>query len=446
MDPLRKLQRADSGEHQGYAPGVSVAFIDGLRWVDVNPEVHTLDVERVERIVTSLVPAKHLRGAKNVKTRYKLFGDINLALQASEGPWIAAWRWSAGEHGGIVHVEPGCTEYNQRSTPEAIVKTVLSAVIDYREKLEELSRRFACWDEVVDGLDDGQAAARIASQVLPLVLKWNDAEDAWYSAFCRILSWALERRGLEPKRAEFLVSDAIGGRFESWLRPTEAMADRVFADLRSAVDHEKHRPPRDALAEWITTREKIAWVHRQSRCDPNRVEEDGHRRFIEKNDASRNPERADRLHSALTACRADARANVPLNLERLTEWQTLVLGAPAPFRTSEAYAHGGTERYGLQSDTKERFEACLEEANDETIPVISRAARVYLDVCCFHPFADGNARAARLALDFVLTRAGLWLKLAAPVFLVARRADDRWGPYAFMHTIEYLCGPIDERA
>jgi hypothetical protein len=48
-------------------------------------------------------------------------------------------------------------------------------------------------------------------------------------------------------------------------------------------------------------------------------------------------------------------------------------------------------------------------ANDATVSARARAARSSLDLGFLHPFDDGNARAARVALDFVLTRAGLVL-------------------------------------
>ncbi|WP_324610562.1 MULTISPECIES: Fic family protein [unclassified Streptomyces] len=38
------------------------------------------------------------------------------------------------------------------------------------------------------------------------------------------------------------------------------------------------------------------------------------------------------------------------------------------------------------------------------LPLTARAARAYLDICFFHPFDDGNARAALLTLLFVLAR------------------------------------------
>ncbi|WP_306364834.1 Fic family protein [Nocardia sp. CC227C] len=57
----------------------------------------------------------------------------------------------------------------------------------------------------------------------------------------------------------------------------------------------------------------------------------------------------------------------------------------------------------------------------------ARAARVYLDVCFFHPFADGNARSALLALAFVLARDGIVLDEVGPVAQVQRPADDAEG-------------------
>ena len=72
--------------------------------------------------------------------------------------------------------------------------------------------------------------------------------------------------------------------------------------------------------------------------------------------------------------------------------------------------------------------------------VAVRAARVYLDVCYFHPFVDGNARAARLALDHVITRAGLALHAVEPLFVVARAADDGRGAWGLAYSIEYLLG------
>ncbi|MFD1046005.1 AMP-binding protein, partial [Kibdelosporangium lantanae] len=71
------------------------------------------------------------------------------------------------------------------------------------------------------------------------------------------------------------------------------------------------------------------------------------------------------------------------------------------------------------------LDECLTQTTD-TLPLAARAARAYLDVAFFHPFPDGNGRAAMLVLDFVLTRENVGLRLAAPVLMTARyiNADD----------------------
>ena len=171
------------------------------------------------------------------------------------------------------------------------------------------------------------------------------------------------------------------------------------------------------------------------------VRGDSHRRWIDGPERARDPARADRMRAALDACRASARRGDRLTFDRLASWQRLVLGADeAAFRTDDAHAKAGRERYALSGDTRERFAACLAESEPGGETVAVRAARVYLDVCFFHPFADGNARAARLALDHVITRAGLALHAAEPLFVVARAAADARGAWCFAYVIESLLG------
>ncbi|MEU0275775.1 hypothetical protein [Streptomyces sp. NPDC006307] len=91
-----------------------------------------------------------------------------------------------------------------------------------------------------------------------------------------------------------------------------------------------------------------------------------------------------------------------------------------------AFAKGGRERYGLASDTRARFERCLSESAQPDLPVPSRAAGAYLDILFFHPFEDGNARAAMPTLAFVLTREGVVLEQVQPL-QTTRWADDAEG-------------------
>lgn len=178
----------------------------------------------------------------------------------------------------------------------------------------------------------------------------------------------------------------------------------------------------DHLAAWLRVRATVPW--RDARAAPTvpayTPVRDGAAHDVRAFDHARDPARAIALLAALDRVRADA-AGTPLTFALLAGWQRLVLGAPAVFRTVPAYAKDGRERYGTTS--REVFDACLAESADPALPLAARAARAYLDVCFFHPFADGNARSAFLTLVFVLAREGVVLDQVGPVRRTRRRAD-----------------------
>ncbi len=183
----------------------------------------------------------------------------------------------------------------------------------------------------------------------------------------------------------------------------------------------------DHLAVWCRTRRQVPW---------NEVDDPGQDAVAGARDGvshlirtdERDPDRARRLLTDLDAMRADLSDGRALDFAAMRRWQDHVLGTGEPdFRTGPAFAKGGRERYGLDGHTRRRFEECLREAGDAGVPLPSRAARAYLDVCFFHPFDDGNARAALLVLTFVLGRAGVVLDQVGPVRRLSRSADAAGG-------------------
>ncbi|MGL5857021.1 MAG: hypothetical protein ACRC35_01185 [Angustibacter sp.] len=80
----------------------------------------------------------------------------------------------------------------------------------------------------------------------------------------------------------------------------------------------------------------------------------------------------------------------------------------------------------------------MAETADLEVPLAARAARGYLDVAFFHPFPDGNARAATLVLSFLLMRDGVVLDFVQPALVTTRRADDAAGALALVRLIEIL--------
>ncbi len=159
-------------------------------------------------------------------------------------------------------------------------------------------------------------------------------------------------------------------------------------------------------------------------------------------DAVVDPARGAGLLAALELVRADAARGAVLDFELLRGWQQHVLGTPEPppLRTLPAFAKGGDERYGIGPDTRARLDACLAQATDGRLSLAARAARAHLDVCFFHPFDDGNARAALLALLFVLARAGVTLDSVVLIRRFGHRADDPQDALGLCGSVEYHIG------
>jgi hypothetical protein len=157
-------------------------------------------------------------------------------------------------------------------------------------------------------------------------------------------------------------------------------------------------------------------------------------------DGAIEPARAEGLLAALQLARTDATLGASLTFERLQSWQQHILRTPQPpsFRRSPAFAKGGRERYGIGPDTRARLDACLAQStydSEQPISLTARAARAHLDICFFHPFDDGNARAAFLALVFVLAREGIALNNVSLLRRVSFQADDPQDPQILTRSI-----------
>ncbi|GLW92697.1 Fic family protein [Actinokineospora globicatena] len=182
----------------------------------------------------------------------------------------------------------------------------------------------------------------------------------------------------------------------------------------------------DHLRIWCEVREQVPWHDIRHGPGwphgPVLGRRDGLVHRITTVEHARDPVRARRFLAAYDQVRTGTAG--PLDFALLAQWQRTVLAVDhAPFRSGPAFAKGGREHYGLDSDTPARFDICLAGTEDHTLPIASRAARAYLDVCFFHPFTDGNARSALLALAFVLAKANIVLDQVGPL-VVHRPADD----------------------
>jgi hypothetical protein len=181
---------------------------------------------------------------------------------------------------------------------------------------------------------------------------------------------------------------------------------------------------RDALEDWLGVRGAVDWSNVPTVQAPVVPLRDGHLHFIDTVVRSRDTLRANRLMTALNHVRLDATTNAHLDFQRLSDWQRIVLDTrDVCFRRQQAFAKDRKERYGFDEETQRRFEQCIEDAEAKHVPILGRTARVYFDILFFHPFVDGNARAAALTLDFMLSREQISLDEVRPLFMISRSPD-----------------------
>ncbi|MFT3700474.1 MAG: Fic family protein [Kofleriaceae bacterium] len=416
-----------------------------MTWAELDPSTHPFDKDEAEVVIVQAVA-----GFKDQFGDASVRGSVANLLQRSivthAGEWAAGWTWAATEPGGGGPVNGWCCESDsvfREDDPDwrTTATRALNALIDWREYLEELAIVFAHLRAETGTMDVERELGTAIQKIIGVVVERTAASDAWYHTLETAVRWYVELAGLHATGNQTLaqiVERAVSGHFESWVAPSRENATANSQTIAAQLAHQVEAEQRDALAAWriARTRRPAAIIAAQPDLDSDepdrtptkprpvlRLPDDEHLRFIEHQDRARDPLRADRMAAALLLAR-DAAAQ-PLSFDLLSEWQRVVLGerAPVPFRTTTAYAKRGREEYGFASDVPEAFDAALAEANDPALHATVRAARVYLDVCFFHPFPDGNARAARLALDHTLTAGGLRLTNAAAVFQIVRSPE-----------------------
>ena len=101
----------------------------------------------------------------------------------------------------------------------------------------------------------------------------------------------------------------------------------------------------------------------------------------------------------------------PLTLERLADWHSVAVPNVGMRTDGWAFAKGGKEKYSLDNSLlDQRLRALTQEAP------LTRCLKAYLDILFFHPFKDGNSRAARLAFHYFACLDGLEFRLLDPLF------------------------------
>lgn len=206
----------------------------------------------------------------------------------------------------------------------------------------------------------------------------------------------------------------------------ERAREGLVAHLLTTLSLDWTRPPAD-VADLLGRVDRL-----------DRVDAGAHEDYVAQVDAPAHgdPAREARYRAALARVRALASAGATLDLDLLARVQGLVLtgsdAASAPVRTTTAFApdrRGGVTAYawfdGLPAMLRRKVRA---DAADGLHPLV-QACRLYLDLIFFHPFADGNARAARLWFEFLLRRGRVRVPRLLDVVRLEKVPGDRALPW-----------------
>ena len=321
-------------------------------------------------------------------------------------------------------------------TPEATLDRVVAGLCEWRGWLEQLAGWFESFPLDLSALADQRILWESTARNLILHVTDRTGSGSGWQGHCdQVLTWFLARRHVDPEVAQRLVTGAADGRFHSWTGPDRVLlddiAERIAESLRPDDVVGPPGPLPDHLRMWLAVRAATPWEEAADGGgdEPVVPPRDGAAESVRAFDNVVDTARGKGLLAALELVRADAARGAALDFELLRGWQQHVLGTPRPpsFRTLPAFAKGGGERYGIGPGTRELLDVCLAESARDSgrpLPLTARAARVLLDVCFFHPFDDGNARSAFLALVFVLAREGVALDGVSLIRRFSVPADD----------------------
>jgi hypothetical protein len=427
-----------------------------LTWPDVDPAEHPFDPAQALAVVREISPpvpprppGSSYRAERQAAEQWRR--AVSHGLVDRYGRWAAGWCWAPGEgdyDGGPVG--GWCCPDHSITTPDATLELVAECLIEWRGWLEDLAGRFERLrpDPGADPHDDWELAI---SRLVVASLDRTSCMSGWHGHCALVLSWFLTYAGVPGDDHDTMIEDAIGGSFQSWTEPSPMTISHVAERLAEAVTGQRPgppcpeeepagspgrsgrpRPPRDSLRDWLNVRSRVSWDTIASAAAPARTGRDSIADYVE-----RRGDGGDELSEALDQVRIAAATGAPLTFGLLAGWQAAVLGVPsAAFRSGPAWAKRGRERYHWEPGLPEQFERHLAEANDARTPLASRAARAYLDICFYHPFDDGNGRAALLTLAFLLERENVVLERAAPILRTAWYAHDRRAAAALTRLID----------
>ena len=220
-----------------------------LTWADVDPREHPFDPGEAPGVVADLgrpleFPVKPAGRAYEStviswsgQTGRAWADQMTRAMVGHYGDWAVAWRWAHDEGdigGGPVY--EWCCPRDSMTTKDATLLRVAAALADWRGWVEELAEQFEQFPLGQLPAEQRRSAwERGASHLVTAVVARTGAGDAWYAHCEQVLKWFLERWQVPSGTAGKLVEEAIGGRFESWVGPSDDLLGDVAGQLADSL-------------------------------------------------------------------------------------------------------------------------------------------------------------------------------------------------------------------
>lgn len=215
------------------------ALLD-MSWNDLDPNLHPFDRDRARETVGRLGPAADVPTRPADRPDHAWLHDVGApwiraideAVVEHYGPWAAGWRWSS-EMGGPVR---SWTFREAFTAPDETLDRVTTALLEWRGFLEELAGCLVRFP-VRDTPPEHRKAMweRAAVHLVTLTIERTGATDMWYETCAAVLHWFLSASGIPENEAETLLGQAIGGRFGSWVAPSETVVADVGERLAAGL-------------------------------------------------------------------------------------------------------------------------------------------------------------------------------------------------------------------
>ncbi|MBT3221168.1 MAG: hypothetical protein HN348_18965 [Proteobacteria bacterium] len=166
-----------------------------------------------------------------------ILSQVTRCLIERHGPWAEGWRFSVGEGdgcGGVVRA--WCSpEHSWTSDPSQFADCVLASLREWRSYLEALA---ALYDEARHGFGPETKTGdfcEITTRIVAFVAKQTSCDDGWCDYAEQAMVWLAESLGQEPTLASQTASEALSGRFESGVTPSDEAISAVGNELGTEV-------------------------------------------------------------------------------------------------------------------------------------------------------------------------------------------------------------------